>query len=723
MVVGALSAMVERLLSPSWYRVASLRPRVRAHARFHRHRYRGRPWTVVADPATGRSFRLGEAAHQLVAPMDGRRTTQEIWELACERLGDDGPTQDEAIHVLGVLHAADLLICDLAPDTAELLERRQRRAARNGWRRLASPLALKVPLWDPDALLVRALPYVRPLLGRAGAALWCAVIGAALLVAAIHADALAAGATRDLLAPHRLLRIAVAWLAIKALHELGHAFAVRAWGGAVHEVGVLFLVFFPVPYVDASSASGIPDKRKRMAVGAAGIAVEMLLAALALVAWVLLEPGALRSFCYDVAWIGGVSTLLFNGNPLLRYDGYYVLSDAIEIPNLDARARRQLAFLAQRHLLGLPGVRSAASAPGEAGWLVGYGIASFLYRLVVGLGIALFLAGHYLVLGVALAIGAAVAQVVLPLARLVAFLIASPRVAERRARAVGASLALASAVVLLFGVVPAPSRTVAEGIVWPPDGAEVRAGADGFVLRLLARPEQRVVPGDALLLLGDPALDAEVALAAARLRETDARYTAERAAHPAAARIAALARASAAADLARARERAAAALVTSGVHGTLVLPAGEQLLGRFVRRGELLGYVVGEARPGIRVALPHAAIAQVRDHTRAAQVRLSRAPERALPASIARIVPGATDRLPSAALGTAGGGPFAVDPADADHGRALESLFWVDLALAPGEQVPELGGRAWVRFAHDPEPVAVQGWRVLRRLFLRRIGV
>ena len=715
--------MLESLLSPSWYRVAALRPRVRAHARFHRHRYRGRLWYVLADAASGRSHRLSEPAYQFVGLMDGRRTTHEIWELACERLGDDGPTQDEAIRLLGLLHAADVLICDMPPDTVELLARRERRAERAGWRRLANPLAQRVPLWDPDSFLVWALPFVRPFFTRTGAALWCLVVGVALLAGAMHAAALAAGATRDLLEPNRLFRMAVAWVAIKALHEFGHAFAVRAWGGAVHEVGVVFLVFFPVPYVDASAASAIPDKRKRMAVGGAGIAIELFVTALALFCWILLEPGVVRSFCYDLIWVGGVSTLVFNGNPLLRYDGYFVLADAIEIPNLDARSRQFLGYLAQRHLLGLADVRTPVSAPGEAPWLVGYGVAAFLYRLAVGLGIALFLAARFLMLGTVLAVFAVVAQLVLPLGRLATFVLASPRVAERRLRAVGVSIGLAALAGVTLGVVPMPSRTLAEGVVWPPEGAEVRAGADGFVLRLLARPDQTVAPGDPLVLVSDPTLDAEVAVLVARRREMVARYTAERAANPVDAQIASVELASAESALARVRERAGAALGRSGARGALVLPAGENLLGRFVRRGELLGYVVGEAASSVRVALPHAQVAQVRDQTRRVEVRLSRGLDRALPASIARIVPAATEQLPSAALGGAGGGPFAVDPEDSKGTHALEPVFLVDLSLAPGETVPELGGRAHVRFEHEAEPAVVQGWRALRRLFLKRLGV
>ncbi|HEX5067065.1 MAG TPA: peptidase M50, partial [Myxococcota bacterium] len=561
--------MSESLLSPSWYRVSQLRPRVRGHARFHRHRYRGQLWMVLEDPASGRSHRLSAAAYQVIGLMNGVRTTQEIWELACERLGDDAPTQEETLRLLGLLHAADVLQCDLPPDTAELLARRQRRSAQEWWRRLASPLSQRVPLFDPSPLLDRCERFVRPLFGRAGAALWCLVVGAGLLAGIAHASELAAGATRDLLEPANLLLIALAYPLVKLLHEAGHAFATRVWGGEVHEVGILFLVFFPMPYVDASASSAFSDKRKRMAVGAAGIAIELFLSSIALFLWLLVEPGWVRSLCYDVILIGGTSTLLFNGNPLMRYDGYYVLADAIEIPNLDARARQYLAYLAQRYVLGLETARNPVTATGEPRWLALYALMAIPYRFAVGIGVALFLAGRYFAIGVALALLAVGLQVVAPLLRLVHFLASSPRLAERRERAVLTAAALALASIVLVAVVPLPAWTLARGVVWPAEHAEVRAGADGFVTRLAAEPGARVSPGDPLLTVRDPAQDAELAALEAQREEVAARVDAERVSGAARARIAAEELTAADEALAHARERHGEASVRAATSGTL----------------------------------------------------------------------------------------------------------------------------------------------------------
>ena len=106
---------------------------------------------------------------------------------------------------------------------------------------------------------------------------------------------------------------------MKALHELGHSYAVKRWGGEVHEIGIMFLVFMPVPYVDASESAGFQSKWQRAFVGAAGILVEIFLASLALFIWLNAEEGLVRAFAFNVMLIGGVSTLFFNGNPLLRF--------------------------------------------------------------------------------------------------------------------------------------------------------------------------------------------------------------------------------------------------------------------------------------------------------------------------------------------------------------------------------------------------------------------
>jgi putative peptide zinc metalloprotease protein len=715
--------MTDTLLSSSWYRVARLQPRIRSHARFHRHHYRGQLWYVLQDHSSGRCHRLTPAAYHLAGLMNGERTAQQIWEAATARLGDEGPTQDETIRLLGLLHFADVLRCDVSPDTVELFRRRQRREQSEWWQRLLNPLALRFPLFDPDDFLERWLPAIRPLFSWTGALVWLAVVLGAGFLAGAHWTELSDGVGAEILGPRNLLLLAMVYPIVKALHEFGHAFAAKVWGGEVHEMGIMFLVLAPIPYVDASSASVFPEKRKRMVVGAAGMGVELFLASVALFVWLAVEPGLVRWIAYDVMLIGGVSTLFFNGNPLLKFDGYYVLADAIEIPNLDSRSTQYLGYLVLHHLYGLEQVRYPVAARGEERWFAGYGVAAFVYRLLILFGIALFISQKFFVIGALLALFAVAVRVVVPLFRRVSFLLTSPRLGEKRVRAVASSAGLALGVAGFLFLFPVPSLTSAEGVVWPQEGAEVRARAEGFVLRLLVAPNAVVDPGDPLVLTRDPSLEARVAVLEAELRELRARRHAERTTDQVKAQITLEEIATAAAALARAREQIGEVIVRSPAHGSFVTPRPADLVGRFVSQGDLIGHVVGSDIATARVVVRQSDIARVRDRTEAVEVRMSGCVGRVLPARISREVPAPTDRLPSRALGTTGGGRIPVDAEDPDGLRTLETVFQLDLELPPETAVSEIGGRVYVRFDHGSEAVGVQGYRALRRLLLRQIGV
>jgi putative peptide zinc metalloprotease protein len=180
---------------------------------------------------------------------------------------------------------------------------------------------------------------------------------------------------------------------IKALHELGHASATKAGGGEVHDLGIVLLVLLPVPYVEASAATVFKSKYRRALVGAAGMGVELFVAAIAFYIWLLVEPGLVRAILFNVMLIASVSTLLFNGNPLLRYDAYYILADLIEIPNLAVRSTRYWGYLIERYILGVHDAEAPDASWAEKVWFLFYGFASTLYRIFVTIVIALFIAG------------------------------------------------------------------------------------------------------------------------------------------------------------------------------------------------------------------------------------------------------------------------------------------------------------------------------------------
>lgn len=715
--------MTGPFFSASWYRVAELTPRLRSHVRIHRHQYRGDTWYVLQDPSTDRFHRFSPSAYSLIGLMDGRRTVQEIWETATGRLGDDAPTQDEVIQLLSQLHGGDALQCDVPPDTAELLERHDRQRRRAWQSQLFSVFAWRASLFDPERLLHRLLPLVRPLLGWPGAILWLGVVGSAVVQAAAHWGDLTANVMDRVLAPQNLVLLWLSFPLLKMLHEFGHAFAVKAFGGEIHDMGIMLLVLTPVPYVDASSAWALPEKWRRIAVGAAGMLVELFVAALALFVWLTAEPGVVRTVAYNAVFLGGTSTLLFNANPLLRFDGYYILMDLLEIPNLRPRANGYLGYLCERYLFGRRDAEVPVATPGERVWFVTYGIASAIYRVLVAVAIALFIAGKFFVVGVVLAALAAITWGVFPAAKGMAYLVASPRLRRVRARAVMVSTLLLAALAVVIGFVPVPLRSRAEGVIWLPDEAFVRAGTEGFVERVVARPGSPVRAGDVLIESRDPVLAARVTTIEARLRELEARYSEQRLADLVKAEMIKEELHYVTETLARARERAAELVIRSRADGSFVAPLADDLPGRFVRQGEVLGHVVDLQTITVRVVVPQATIDLVRHRTSGVQVRLAERISEILPATITREVPAATEQLPTPALGSAGGGQVAVDPRDARGLTAIQTVFQFDLAPPAAARVAHVGGRVHVRFDHGWEPLLTQWYRQVRQLFLSRFNV
>jgi putative peptide zinc metalloprotease protein len=713
----------DSLFSPSWYRVADLKPRIRRHAQIHRHSYRDEIWYVMQDHSSGRFHRFTPAANLVIGFMDGQRSVQEVWELASEKLGDDMPTQEEVIQLLAQLHQADVLQCDVPPDTEELLGRFEKQRRMRIKRNFKSPLALIFPLIDPEKLLKKTETLGRWIFSWSGLVLWLLVVGGGVIMAGLHWPDLTENLADRVLSANNLFLIWLIFPVVKALHEFGHALATKRWGGEVHEMGVMLLVLMPIPYVDASSASAFRDKRQRMMVGAAGMFVELFLAALALFVWLNVESGLVSTLAYNVILIAGVSTILFNANPLIRFDGYYILGDFLEVPNLAQRSNQYLGYLIQKYLFKIKHVNSPVNAVGEKGWFVFYALASFVYRMFIMVFITMFVATKFFVIGIVLAMWAAANMAILPLYRQVKFLFTSPGLRGRRQTALTITGVAVAVVALLLFWMPMPYWSQAEGVIWVPEKSHVRAGANSFIQQIVARHGQLVNKGQPLVICSDPELNTLLKVLEARLAELESRYRSEIVEDRVRAEVTREEMRQVEAEIAVARERVANLVVRSETAGRFVIGLPQDKPGRFVTKGELLGYVLDLEQVTARVVVSQANVDLVRQQLQGVKVRMAEQLEKILPARITREVPAATDQLPSLALGSVGGGEIAIDPRDPKQAKSLEKLFLFDLAIPAEANVSKLGGRVYVRFDHGWMPLALQWYRGLRQLLLSQFSV
>lgn len=715
--------MKRSVFSQSWHNAAALRPSLLPHARFHPHTYRGQRWYILQDSTGGRYHRLSPGAYALVSRMDGVSTVQELWDEACRTGGDTIPTQDEVVELLMQLHSNDLLHCDVTPDAAELFERYTKRRKLKWKQWLTQPMSLRIPLLNPEPFLTRWAPHLAWIFSTRGALLWLVAVLPALVLAGKNWDELTVNLSDQVLATSNLLVLAFVYPVVKALHELGHGFATKVWGGPVHEMGLMFLLFAPVPYVDASAASAFRSKRQRVIVGAAGMLVELFLAAVAMYVWVLVEPGVVRAIAFNVMLIAGISTVIVNGNPLMRYDGYYILSDLIEIPNLAQRGQRYLTYLSDRYLFGARELESPDETITEKRWLVGYTVTSWFYRLFVMVAIILFIAGEFFIFGVLLALWGAFGLFIMPLWKAAKHILESPTLHRYRKRSIKIIGGLVAAVLIFGSTVPLPLRTQAEGVVWLPEQALVRAGVNGFFKNWLVAPGSYVAKGTPLLVMDDPLLQTELQVALAKVNEAQARYSTQQFTDTVQASVLRQQLEYEQHALEQIKERYEHLIVHSEVDGILTAQNYQDMPGQYFKKGELLGYLMDRGQLIARVVVTQDNIDLVRTRSKSAELRFADAIPADYQVSVLREVPSASDELPTAALGPNGGGQIAVDPSDSRGLKTLERVFLIDLNLPDGAQPSSFGGRVFVRFNHAWEPLMSQWYRRIRQLFLSQFHV
>lgn len=709
---------MEPVLSPLWYRYAAIRPALRAHVDVRRQELGQRVSYVLQDRITGRHHRFGEEAFELVQRMDGRTRLDEIWAAASRRLGDALPTQGEAIRLLGQLLEADLVHCDDKRLAESLDLRRARSRRRKLVAKLVSPVSIRIPLFDPDRFVARTLPFVAPLFGRTGLMLWLVLVLIAGVLAAVQLPEIASNLSDRLFSLENVVQLWLLYPAIKALHELGHAYLIRHWGGEVHDLGVILLVFFPIPYVDASASMAFEQRHRRAMVAAIGVMVELAIAAIATVVWTLAEPGTLRGAAFSTMLIAGFSSLLFNGNPLMRYDAHYVLAESIRMPDLDKSAAARAREIAIHWLSGrAPATRFAAYSRAERAMLAVYAVLAFSYRTAVMVAIAYLMVGSIPFFGVLLAALVALGSLVMPVSRLVAAFAAERAPVPGQERRLRRGLAILSGIVILLFLVPVPLTTTVQGIVMPAEEAPVRAGTDGQVVEAFPVSGAQVEAGARLVRMQDDDTLTAAMLARARLDEVRAKI--EGAVREPEVRDVLLEEA---AFLERQSEQVAERIgeldVAARTSGRW-LPAFEPtLVGRHFSRGELLGHVVDPGRLRLIAVVDEDRILPVRDRTVSVEALGATGDRAAHRVEVLRMMPTATHALPHPALTTEGGGRIARNPEAGDRLEAVRKFFWVELDVS-ALPAPCLDCRAEVRFSHPAEPIAFRWGRWARLQFLR----
>lgn len=708
--------------STEWDKLSGLKPKLRPHVAVHRQHFRGEMWYVLQNGVSGRFHRVSPAAYALLGRCDGKATLAQLLQSANSSTQVEPVSEEEAVLLIRQLLHSDLLQIDQNLPVDLYKNRLHAYSRIKSWRSFLNPLSLRIPLIDPDRFLDRTQSIGRAIFSPVGFLVWMAILIQAIILAGMNWDELTTNLVDRVMGTDNLLILVLVFPVVKIMHELGHGYATKKWGGEVHEIGIMFLVFMPIPYVDATAATALRDKRRRMIVAAAGMMVEVFLAALAMILWTNVEPGLVRAIAFNVIFLAGVSTLIFNGNPLLRYDGYYIFSDFLEMPNLGPRANQFIGHLMQKHLFRA-NVSTPESDRKEMIILVVYGILSFLYRMVVWLGIILFIATRFFFFGVVLAFWGAYLMLIKPLYKQIVYLVTSPILEEVRRRSYVATAACLAGLLAFLLLLPLPHAKVLEGVVWMPEGALVRAGAAGFVDRLYPDINAEVSAGDALVELEDPIARSEVDVLEAQVRELEAEYQSALAEDRVRTDIVNEQLQLINSRLREARRTLADMLAVSPSEGQFMPVEMGDYRGRYVQKGELLGYVLGQYQPTIKAIVDQQDYLLVKDRYREIEARFAENFDARVQLQLIQEVPAATDELPSRALSQEGGGDVYLDPSDQQGNRGLQSHFEFELAAQSVIPTERSGGRVYVRFDLGHEPIFWRVYRNFRQLFLREFAI
>jgi putative peptide zinc metalloprotease protein len=622
----------------------------------------------------------------------------------------------------------------LAPDSEALFDRYHKRVTREVQNYLMNLLFLRIPLLDPNRFLERWVGVFGRIFSWAGLVLWLVVVGTGLYFVIGDAQELI-GQSSDVLDPGNLIFLYLSFIAIKIVHEFSHAFACKRFGrlsgtgGEVHKMGVMFLVLFPLPYVDASSAWAFRCKWHRALVGMAGCLAELAAASVAAIVWSHTSTGTPHIIAYNVIFVASISTVLFNGNPLLRFDAYYVLTDLIEIPNLAQRCRQYLSYLVRRYVWGLQRLGNPAYTRGERLWFISYGTLSSIYRVYISIRILLFLNGRlpealFLIVPI-LALSGIVGWLIVPVGRFLHYLATSEELARKRLRAIASTAVVTVILAVGVGVVRLPDHRRVEGIVEPREMNIIHARSDGFVAGFLASQVQ-VSPNDVSLVTAvNPALEAQKRSLVAERRTLAVRRELAVLKEVAAAQIFDEQLAAQDQKIARVEQELAWLHLTAPIAGTWVAPEIEFAQGRFVRRGESLGLVADLDNLLIRAtAGQNVAALLIEQAAQDVEIRVEGRPDPTMAGTIEKIFPAGQEQLPSQALGYAVGGSMPVDAHDSSGTKTAEKFF--EIRIRPQLDHPDqwrTGQRVIVRVRLRPKPLAAQVYHYGRQLFQRRFHI
>ena len=713
--------MSKRTFYDQWHRIAELRVGLRLGVSVRLHHYRSDPWYVYYEAAHCGFFRAHPDTHALIMEITPDRMLNDIWRSHADKSPKTAPGQQDFFELISALYSANLIYVEGGVSETHILERALGKKKKPLPARISELLFLRIPMWDPEPFLKRNVASIRMIYS------WPAILLVALTLIwagiefALNADR-AFAQSSEILQLGNLIPLYIAIFVTHFFHELSHAALTKYFGGHVRTMGVMLLMLTPLPYADLTSVWNFRDKWHRAMVSAAGMYSDLFTCSLATIFWAYAPPGALNEIALNLMFVTAVYTFVFNINPLMRFDGYYILSDLVEIPNLHTAAKAQFTALFKTRFLKEQENPNDVVSPRKRKFMIGFFIISNMYRIMIMLGIVAFVADQYFGLGLLVAIALAYSAFIAPVAKALKPL-KSPHFLRKHRLKLSVTFALAALVVAVLLFVPVPDNRRLDGVIEAKERLRVFVPVNGQLLQTPLRTGGRVAKGNVLAVLENSELALQQQGMRARLLGAEARRA--QAISSGAAELAAIEQEIKTVNesMAFMQQQLADLTIRAPIDGIWISDQLTGQTGNWISRGTEIGAVLKDDRYVFQGVLRQESadgIGGLDQDDVAVKIEGLRFETQSV--ANLQILPYSRRDLPSLALSPLAGGSNAISTEDPQTATAIERFFLITADLdADANAIVALHGRSgWLRMSLPDKPIAAQSWRAVQQFFQRR---
>ncbi len=503
-----MSAVVSSPLAPSTQRPIPLQ--ARQDLIVERIEYLGVGYRVVKEPVGLKYYRLQPEQYYVLMLLDGRRSVEQIRDELHKELPTVRMQLTDIQHLITDLHEKGLVYSQRSGQGTALLKHHREQQRKKIMTSMRSLLYIRLPGWDPETTLQKLYPVFRFMYRPWAVGLTIAIVVSSWILLGVQFDTFRSQLPefQSFFGWPNLLYLWITLSIAKIIHEFGHGLTCKHFGGECHEMGIMLLVFSPCLYCDVSDSWVLKNKWKRIMIGGSGMYIEILLSALAVFVWWNTTAGLMHHLCLNLFFVTTITTVVWNANPLMRFDGYYMMSDYLEIPNLRPKADRLLQESFAWYCLGIESRPDPFMPETGRFWFALFAVAAGIYRWFILAAISIFL---YTVLkpyglqsiGVTLLV-MSLTMVFFNLLHNIYKIISAPRIEPMSRPKFAFTIIVLFCVIVAVLAIPFPWYVKALFIIEPHDVRHVYVVSPGELTNLNVKAGQTVRKGDVLAKLSDP---------------------------------------------------------------------------------------------------------------------------------------------------------------------------------------------------------------------------